>query len=69
MREVVEADHKQLVRLIDRAAAHRALHPNTAARKKARASRVVAAGPREETKAKRTRKPAASRTRKAAASK
>ncbi len=40
----VTAEHRQLVRLIDKAAAKRALHPNTAARKKALAERVVARG-------------------------
>jgi small subunit ribosomal protein S20 len=39
----VAAEYRELVRLIDKAAAHGALHKNTAARKKARAARVVAA--------------------------
>jgi small subunit ribosomal protein S20 len=39
----VEAEHRELVRWIDRAAARGALHRNTAARRKARAARL--AGP------------------------
>jgi small subunit ribosomal protein S20 len=39
--EQVAAEHLELVRLIDKAAAHGALHKNTAARKKARAARVA----------------------------
>jgi small subunit ribosomal protein S20 len=42
--DAVAAEHVALVKLIDKAAAHRALHPNTAARKKARAARLVALG-------------------------
>ena len=38
----IEAEHRELVRMIDRAAAHRALHKNAAARKKAQAARLVA---------------------------
>jgi small subunit ribosomal protein S20 len=38
---VVAAEHKELVRTIDRAAARGALHKNTAARKKSQAERVV----------------------------
>jgi small subunit ribosomal protein S20 len=41
----VAAEHRELVRLIDRAAARGALHKNTAARKKAQAARLLA-GPR-----------------------
>jgi small subunit ribosomal protein S20 len=37
----IEAEHKQLVRTIDRAAARGAVHKNTAARKKSQAERVV----------------------------
>jgi small subunit ribosomal protein S20 len=37
----VAAEHRELVRTIDRAAARGALHKNTAARKKAQAARVV----------------------------
>jgi small subunit ribosomal protein S20 len=39
----VAAEHLELVRTIDKAAARGALHKNTAARKKARAARVAAA--------------------------
>jgi small subunit ribosomal protein S20 len=39
----VQAEHRELVRWIDRAAARGALHRNTAARRKARAARL--AGP------------------------
>jgi small subunit ribosomal protein S20 len=45
---LVDVEHRQLVRLIDRAGAKRALHPNTAARKKSNAQKLVANGPREE---------------------
>lgn len=38
----VATEHRELVRLIDKAASHGALHKNTAARKKARAARIVA---------------------------
>ena len=38
----VTAEHRELVRTIDRAVARGALHRNTAARKKAQAARVVA---------------------------
>ncbi len=37
----VETEHLELVRLIDKAASKGALHKNTAARKKARATRVA----------------------------
>ena len=40
--ERVAAEHRELVRTIDRAAARGALHKNTAARKKARAARLTA---------------------------
>jgi small subunit ribosomal protein S20 len=40
----VEEEHKTLVRWLDKAAAHGALHKNAAARKKAQAARLV--GPR-----------------------
>jgi small subunit ribosomal protein S20 len=40
--ELVASEHRELVRMIDKAASHGALHKNTAARKKARAARVVA---------------------------
>lgn len=37
----IDAEHKQLVRTIDRATARGALHKNTAARKKSQAARLV----------------------------
>ena len=40
----VEAEHRELVSRIDRAARTGALHRNTAARKKARAARIASAG-------------------------
>jgi small subunit ribosomal protein S20 len=40
--DAVTAQHRELVRWIDRAAAHGALHRNTAARRKAQAARIVA---------------------------
>jgi small subunit ribosomal protein S20 len=43
--EAVMAEHRALVRTIDKAASHGALHKNTAARKKAQASRLVAVEP------------------------
>ena len=57
----VEAAHQHFIALVDRAAAKRAIHPNTAARKKSRATRVIARGPQvEEVKKRRvTRKTAA----------
>jgi small subunit ribosomal protein S20 len=55
--DAVATEHRELVRLIDRAGAKRALHPNTAARKKSNAQKLVTAGPREEvSKRKGTRK-------------
>jgi len=50
--DAVAAEHVALVRLIDKAAAKRILHPNTAARKKSNAAAIVSRGP-QETKAKR----------------
>jgi small subunit ribosomal protein S20 len=38
----IAAEHRELVRTIDRATTRGALHTNTAARKKSRASRLVA---------------------------
>ncbi len=38
----IESEHRELVRMIDRAAAQRALHKNAAARKKAHAARLAA---------------------------
>jgi|GEM_PF-443782 len=54
----VDAAHKTYAALIDRAASKHALHANTASRKKARITRVIARGPLvEETKKRRvTRK-------------
>ena len=56
----VEAAHQHYISLVDRAAAMHALHEKTAARKKSRATRVIARGPQvEETKKRRvTRKTA-----------
>jgi ribosomal protein S20 len=56
----VEAAHQNYIALVDRAAAKRALHAKTAARKKSRATRIIARGPQvEETKKRRvTRKTA-----------
>ena len=39
-KDAVEVEHLNLVRTIDKAASHGALHKNTAARRKARAARV-----------------------------
>jgi small subunit ribosomal protein S20 len=39
--EQIAAAHRELVRMLDRAAAKRAIHPNKAARKKAQAARLV----------------------------
>lgn len=38
---VAQAEHRELVRTIDRAAARGAIHRNTAARKKSQAARIV----------------------------
>ena len=43
--EQVAAEHRELVRLIDKAASHGALHKNTAARKKARAAKLAGSQP------------------------
>ncbi len=43
-RNRVEAEHRELVRWLDRAAARGALHRNTAARRKAQAARLVSSG-------------------------
>jgi small subunit ribosomal protein S20 len=40
--DVVAAEHRQLVRTIDRATTHGALHRNTAARKKSQAAKIAA---------------------------
>lgn len=58
--DAVAKAHNAYIALVDRAAAKRALHPNTAARKKARATRVIARGPQvEESKKRRVSKKAA----------
>jgi small subunit ribosomal protein S20 len=41
-KDKLAAEHLELVRTVDKAASHGALHKNTAARKKARAARLVA---------------------------
>jgi small subunit ribosomal protein S20 len=41
-RQRVDAEHRELVRTLDKAAARGALHKNTAARRKAQAARLVA---------------------------
>ena len=59
---VIETAHKDYVSLIDRATAKRALHQNTASRKKARVTRVIARGPQlEETKKRRVTRKTATR--------
>ena len=65
----VEAAHQHFIALVDRATAKKSLHPNTAARKKSRATRVIARGPQvEEVKKRRvTRKTAAKQAAPAAA--
>ena len=40
--ERAQAEHRELVRWLDRASARGALHPNKAARKKSQAARLVA---------------------------
>ncbi|MCL4289349.1 MAG: 30S ribosomal protein S20 [Thermoleophilia bacterium] len=40
--ERIAAEHRALVRTLDKGAARRAIHPNRAARKKAQAARLVA---------------------------
>ncbi|HUH15067.1 MAG TPA: 30S ribosomal protein S20 [Gaiellaceae bacterium] len=44
-KDKLAAEHLELVRMIDKAASHGALHKNTAARKKSRAARLVAGDP------------------------
>jgi small subunit ribosomal protein S20 len=39
--EQVETEHQALVRMLDKAAAHGALHKNTAARKKSQAAKLA----------------------------
>jgi small subunit ribosomal protein S20 len=41
-KDKVVAEHRELTRMIDKAASHGALHKNTAGRKKSRASRLLA---------------------------
>jgi small subunit ribosomal protein S20 len=41
--DAIAAEHLALVRLIDKAASHGAIHKNTAGRKKSQAARLVAA--------------------------
>ncbi|MGZ4352452.1 MAG: 30S ribosomal protein S20 [Gaiellaceae bacterium] len=43
--DVVATEYKALVRMIDRAAAHGAIHRNTAARKKSQATRLAGSAP------------------------
>lgn len=43
-RDRIDEEHRTLVRWIDKAAAHGALHRNAAARKKAQAARLVSGG-------------------------
>ena len=43
--DTVEAEYRGLVRMIDRAAAHGAIHKNAAARKKSQATRLLTAEP------------------------
>jgi small subunit ribosomal protein S20 len=40
--QLATAEHRELVRMIDKAAAHKALHKNAAARKKSQAARLLA---------------------------
>jgi len=47
--EAVEERHRALVRWLDRAAAHGALHRNTVARRKAQAARLAAGADRTTT--------------------
>ena len=41
--DTVAAEHRSLVRMVDKAASNGAIHKNTAGRKKAQAARLVAA--------------------------
>ena len=41
-KDAAAAAHRDLVRCLDKAAAHRAIHPNRAARKKSQAAQLVA---------------------------
>jgi small subunit ribosomal protein S20 len=42
--DAIQKEHLDLVRLIDKAASHGALHRNAAARKKSQAARIVSGG-------------------------
>lgn len=42
--DLIEAQHRALVRWLDKSAARRAIHPRRAARKKSQAARLVAGG-------------------------
>jgi small subunit ribosomal protein S20 len=42
--DAVQAEHRELIRAIDKAVANGALHKNTGARKKAQVARLVAGG-------------------------
>src|SRR5690348_7280584 len=65
-----ESTHRELVRLIDRSIARGVLHRNTAARKKARAARLLLQEPKTDTATTRKKKKAApARKPKAAATK
>jgi len=44
-KDKLSAEHLELLRMIDKAASHGALHKNTAARKKSRAARLAAGDP------------------------
>ena len=46
--DAIAAEHRELVRWIDKAASHGALHRNAAARKKAQAARLVGSGDERE---------------------
>jgi ribosomal protein S20 len=59
-KETAAGTHRELVRLLDRASARNVLHANTAARKKARAARLLVSEPVKEAKVvRRTKKKAA----------
>lgn len=66
-KEAAATSHRELTRLLDRAASRRALHKNTVARKKARAARILVSEPVKESKVVRHKKKAPVRKPKAAA--
>ncbi len=69
-KDAAQATHKELVRLIDRATARNVLHRNTAARKKARAARMLLQEPKTDaTTIRKAKKKAPARKPKAAAKK